>query len=230
MSLLFGSTVMFATETVFDDFESNDVSSWSSWQETATVESADNPSKDDVNGSDKVVKLTTDGEWGSLTRWYGEGGFLMSGAEKFSIKVYASVATTIKLHADNSVSEADNLEMYVDVEAGTWTLVEFDLSAIPAIDYQQLVIQPSADGEFYFDDIILHYSATPVVEGASANVIATDGLITVAGATGADVDIYNMAGVKLESASNVSNEYSVYVGSGVFIVVVNGEAIKVATN
>jgi len=216
-----------ASETVIADFEDGDISSWSSWQETATIESVDNPASDAVNGSSKVLKLVPDGEWGSIAKWVGDDYVFTAGATKISFKVYASVASTIKLHCDNSASEADNVEKYIDVEAEQWVLLEYDLSDVTAFDYKQLAIQPGAEGTFYFDDITVHYeTSTALDEESETKIFANSGSVVVSDADGANVEVYNIAGGLVDAVAKLSGEYAVAVEPGVYIVVVDGETKK----
>lgn len=215
------------------NFEEGLIDSWGSWQPTTpTIEA--NPAIGAVNGSAKSVKLVTTDEWGSLKKWYGSI-FISAKPSKLSVKVYASVASKVKLQMDNPVValETATIEKFLSVaNASEWTVLEYDLSELSYWEYKQLAFQPEKNGTFYFDDITVYYSSgsSEVIEIKSqmqAEIFTCDSSISILNSEGASVEIYTMTGVKVAADTNIGSEYSVAVGKGTHVVVVNGVAQKV---
>lgn len=226
LGLLTCTIFTYAEEVTIADFENGEASGWSSWQETATVEEATNPSIDATNGSDKVLKLISDGDWGSVTKWE-DNGILAGTPSKITFKVYATVASTIKLHMDNSDSTEELVEMFQDVSANKWTVLEFDLSSIPAIDYKQLAIQNGTDGTFYIDDIVVSYQTTSTNNSVIAEISSANNYLQINGAEGADIIVYNITGFVVKYIDCAKNNVSVQLSTGVYFIKVNSEIIKV---
>ncbi|MFO7869464.1 MAG: T9SS type A sorting domain-containing protein [Bacteroidales bacterium] len=166
ITLVEGETVSGGDEVMIEDFETPSSTSWTTWED-GTYGFEENIYKSGINTSDSVAYIdqSTTGEWsGSLVNWDGSSYTVRSHHVKLIVDVYpVDSSATVKLHMDNSVSEATNVEQYVnDVPANTWTAVEFNTSDLEAYDYQQIGFQTDG-GMVYFDNLrVVLAEGTPI--------------------------------------------------------------------
>ncbi len=146
--------------------------------------------------------------------------------------VYASVATQIKNQIDNPHdAENTNHEAYKNIDAETWTVLEYDLSTLTDYGYKQVAFQPEHAGTFYFDNIQL-IKATPTsarkpkAEDKSPVFNSVSG-ITITNCAHRQVSIYNINGAKIYAQKVASSTISVNVPKGLYIVMVDQIPTKV---
>jgi len=220
------------SEIKLNDFEDGEVDGWGSWKATADISVINNPFKDEENGSDKVLKIDTDGEWGSLTKWFGDAGITSKSPKEIQIMIYAEADGQLKLHMDNPLDTDDeNIEMYKPIEGNKWNLVKFDVSDLNSLGYKQLAFQPENDGIYYIDNIVIvikeeEEEGVGIKNNLYNNAIfTTNGSIVVKSDKTSKIEIYNISGNKVYET--ISSDITVTVDSGLYIVVINNNAQKI---
>lgn len=219
-------------KTILNNFEDGSVDSWASWQTGATVSVVDNPAATGINTTAKSLQLVTNGGWSSIAKWFGDGGFTSKKPAKLTLMVYASVATDLKLQLDNPiVTGTANVEDYRTItNPNTWTLVEYDLSALAEWGFKQMAFQPKDNGTFYFDEITVFYTeTTPVFEQTQnqVRIFSNSGVLTISGQEQQNIQIYNATGAKMFEQTAAGSTVNVNLPKGLYIVVVNNKATKV---
>jgi hypothetical protein len=224
-----GTSVSGGDEVMIEDFETPSSTSWNTWKE-GTYGFEENTDKSGINTSDSVAYINQSAEWdGSLVKWDGNSYTVRSHHEKLIVDVYpVDSSATVKLHMDNSVSDAANVEQYAnDVPANTWTAVEFNTSELEAYDYQQIAFQTDG-GLVYFDNL-----RVVLAEGTSINATATQDLeLRVTNETVTLLNVETIETVSIISISGTvciqKNTATIDINSlpqGIYIVVLNnGEA------
>ncbi|MCA1745335.1 MAG: DUF6383 domain-containing protein, partial [Bacteroidales bacterium] len=168
----------------------------------------------------------------SLAKWYGDSGFAAQKPDALSVMVYASVATQIKIQLDNPI-DAENTkhEAYKNMDAETWTLLEYDLSGLTDYGYKQVAFQPEHAGTFYFDNVQLLYATETSDKEFKAVIespVFTSGNgITVTNCAQREVAIYNINGSKVFEQTASSPSVTVNVVKGLYIVMVDQIPTKV---
>jgi uncharacterized protein YjdB len=165
-----------AQDMVLGDFET-DLGGWSTWGKPLSVEA--NPSMVG-NTSEKVALLDQQtGGWSGMALWK-DPPILANNFILVSVDVYfTNTAGSVKLHMDNSVSGAPNVEMFVDVLANQWKTVVFDISNLTAYDYKQIAFQTGVAEKIFFDNIKLinsigAYGEVPVISATGQTNIQAE--------------------------------------------------------
>lgn len=150
------------TDNVLATFETN-LDGWSTWGANALK--VDNPNTTGNNTSSGVALFdqTTSGAWNGFAKWFGTPAILNPDKYvKLSVDVYyPSETQRFQLNLLNSVSSAPNhIAFNDDVPVGEWTTLEFDLTELPADDYQQIAFQSGLADSLYIDNIVLKIEET----------------------------------------------------------------------
>lgn len=149
------------TDTVnFGTFENGSLSPWYSWGAPISIEP--NPSKTG-NASDSVALLDQTGKtWNGFAMW--NPGLVAPIDDSITLDVYLNVAGVIQIYVgDPASSGTANYTKSVSVTAKTWTHVSFDLSNLPAYDYQQIAFQSDISDSVFLDNIMLYRDFTGFV-------------------------------------------------------------------
>jgi hypothetical protein len=227
ITLIEGETVSGGDEVMVEEFETPSSTTWSTWN-TGTYGFEENIDKSGINTSDSVAYIdqSSAGEWGgSLVKWDGSSYTVRSQHVKLIVDVYSVDSTaTVKLHMDNSVSGATNVEQYFnDVPANTWTAVEFNTADLEAYDYQQIAFQTDG-GMVYFDNLrVVLAEGTPInsVPEQNLQLNVTQETVTLLNVeTIQTVSIVNIAGVVCAHGSKATIDIS-SLPQGMYIVVLN---------
>lgn len=149
MYCLLATGFMFSQGLDWGDFEDGTTIWGNGWGGTATV--IDNP-ETDGNPSSRVLLYEPTAGWQGISHWFNMG-VLDSTHKSIVLDVWADSATNIQLTMLNSVDSAAEVFIRDTVIANQWNHIVFDISNIPAYDYQNIAFQNSEVVTFYFDNI-----------------------------------------------------------------------------
>lgn len=151
------------------DFEDAGIGADWTWvedQDTPTFEVINNPQKNGINTSDKVVKFvakTTDKNW-ALAYSDGIGEFTFDGTNNsVKIKVYKSILSDVGIKFEGT---SPNVEVKVsNTVTNQWEELTFDFSSANGNNYNRIVIIPDfasrmQDNTMYLDDIVVPVGAS----------------------------------------------------------------------
>ena len=142
----------------FDD----GILSWYSWDAAnAPVDIVTNPSFIG-NRSDSCAALLAHDAWKGIALW-NEIPVLTPTTVAVAVDVYSNTAGTVKLHGDNSLSGGDNIEVYKNIAASTWTHLVFDISGT-SLDHKQIAFQNGVADTLYIDNVTLLDAVPPTYE------------------------------------------------------------------
>lgn len=145
---------------------------------------------------------------------------------------------------DNENSQGTEIGDFNRAEGASteWETIEIDITnelTLSGTIYVAFGMSTAATGDqggaglttkWYADDI--EFLSNPVsiqsVEKTTLNVYSSEGSITIGDASGKQVAVYSLTGAKVFGTSAKSNEVTVNVPTGIYIVVVDGVAKKVA--
>lgn len=222
------------TETVFANAETA-TPAFSTWNTAHTVTIVDNPLKDAVNGTDKVYYFNG-GAWGGMANWNNAGTTIQPAYTTLEFDVYVATGglaagpkAYFKTQCDNSISAAANLDKGKDItEDGKWVKVSIDITTRAASDYKQFAIQ-SEVGLYYIDNIKFISPTSTSVKATTTGIelIAIQGGVSVKNAEGQTIQIYNIAGAKVNSSVAQSSNEVISLSKGIYVVTVGGQSSKV---
>jgi hypothetical protein len=163
-----------STYTAFN-FEAHDyVPSHSAY----TCEIVDNPLKDGVNSSDKVLKLDVSGAWQWMTWDYTQN---TNDVEKMTFKIFSETEiTAFNLEVGTNGAGSKTI---ASLEAGKWTLITVDLKKYVKDDMTIYVFTKDKwnTGTIYMDDIMY-------VVGDGASYVPVSGVGKLTGGTITNMD------------------------------------------
>ena len=235
------------TSTSFSvDFESENYSidMGGSENATSTIEVVDNPKKDAVNGSDKVLKIVqdpTDPNWGwENADWFGVAIGLLSGEDNQLTEITEADGRYLHfnvLRTENSIFGMETWNgscTYKDQEipftgSENWQEVVIDLKDFIGTTFKEFYFSPNeklgtnnvtVDETTYLDNIRISGDAGSGVESviADGEIFAGEGVVNISGKAGDSVSIYTLTGVGIGTYVLGNETLQVNLSSGLYIV------------
>lgn len=242
---LFVTAILFAAnaqERVFADYENDDSNGAYSWGK-GQIDVVNNPVKDAVNSSEKVLKKVYAGtnKWAAVAYWDATGKIVDSGNKMIEFDIFipdgnkdiSKIGVYVKFQ--NSISDADN---YTSDEkqlsaTGKWHHLAYNITDLEIYDYCQLGIQVDDNdfGVFYLDNIVFRNSLIPTstsnIDAASRLTISSStGKTTFHNVANSEIRVYNIGGQQIISTYAVKNKLTVSLMPGIYIVTDGKESVK----
>lgn len=220
---------------------------------TSTIEVVDNPKKDAVNGSNKVLKIvqdSTDPNWGwENADWFGVAIGLLDGDDNQMTEITAEKGRYLHF----SVLRNEDSVFGMETWAGTctyknqeipytgsenWQEIVIDLEEFIGTTFKQFYFSPnekygtnnvSVAETTYFDNIYISNDASSSVSevvASNAKAFGGKGLIKVAGEN-CNVEIYTVSGMNIGTYS-MEGSIEVSVEPGIYLVKAGNTVSKVA--
>lgn len=220
---------------------------------TSTIEVVDNPKKDAVNGSNKVLKIVqdpTDPNWGwENADWFGVAIGLLDGDDNQMTEITAEKGRYLHF----SVLRNEDSVFGMETWAGTctyknqeipytgsenWQEIVIDLEEFIGTTFKQFYFSPnekygtnnvSVAETTYFDNIYISNDASSSVSevvASNAKAFGGKGLIKVAGEN-CNVEIYTVSGMNIGTYS-MEGSIEVSVEPGIYLVKAGNTVSKVA--
>lgn len=220
---------------------------------TSTIEVVDNPKKDAVNGSNKVLKIVqdpTDPNWGwENADWFGVAIGLLDGDDNQMTEITAEKGRYLHF----SVLRNEDSVFGMETWAGTctyknqeipytgsenWQEIVIDLEEFIGTTFKQFYFSPnekygtnnvSVAETTYFDNIYISNDASSSVSevvASNAKAFGGKGLIKVAGEN-CNVEIYTVSGMNIGTYS-MEGSIEVCVEPGIYLVKAGNTVSKVA--
>lgn len=220
---------------------------------TSTIEVVDNPKKDAVNGSNKVLKIVqdpTDPNWGwENADWFGVAIGLLDGEDNQLTEITAEKGRYLHFSVLRSEDSVFGMETwggtctYKNQEipytgADGWQEVVIDLEEFIGTTFKQFYFSPnekygtnnvSVAETTYFDNIYISNDASSSVSeviASNAKAFGGKGLIKVAGEN-CNVEIYTVSGMNIGTYS-MEGSIEVSVEPGIYLVKAGNTVSKVA--
>ncbi len=237
------------------DFETGNYSIDMSGSEnaTSTIEVVDNPVKDAVNGSDKVLKIVqdpSDPNWGwENADWFGVAVGLLSDNDDRLTEITEAEGRYLHFHVLRSGDSVFGMEtwggscVYKDQEipftgSENWQEIVVDLQDYIGTTFKQFYFSPnerfgtdnvSIAETTYLDNIYISGSASSGIDKVevSAGAWAGTGMINVSGETGTRVSVYSIAGVDMGIYTIENGTLQIPAVSGLYIVKAGDTVSKV---
>lgn len=148
------SLTIFSNNIILDNFEDGSINDWHSWN-SSPVSVVDNPHTSGNTSSKVALFDQKDGAWDGFAKWFNVP-ILKENTQKITVDVYfKNTEGILKIQLDNAISETENYEATQEIEANTWTHVEFNFTPGEKLDYQQIAFQSSVADTIYIDNITI---------------------------------------------------------------------------
>ena len=220
---------------------------------TSTIEVVDNPKKDDVNGSNKVLKIVqdpTDPNWGwENADWFGVAIGLLDGEDNQLTEITAEKGRYLHFSVLRNEDSVFGMETwggtctYKNQEipftgSENWQEIVIDLDEFIDTTFKQFYFSPnekygtnnvSVAETTYFDNIYISNDGSASVSevvASNAKVLGGNGLIKVAGEN-CNVEIYTVSGMNIGTYS-MDGSIEVSVEPGIYLVKAGNTVSKVA--
>lgn len=218
---------------------------------TSSIEVVENPKKDAVNGSDKVLKIVqdpTDSNWGwENADWFGVAVGLLSGEDNQLTEITAESGRYLHFNVLRSENSLFGMEtwggtcVYKNQEipftgSEDWQEVVIDLEEFIGTSFKQFYFSPnerygtdnvSVAEVTYIDNIRISGNATSNVSEVVSNskVYGGKGVISVEG-NEKNVEVYSVSGLNL-GTYQMDGSIEIDIESGVYLVKVGTSVSKV---